>query len=64
MNYQTKLQAQLDYEKFFKEFPNQRNPTDLNTPEKFKFAKKIGFQRYRAMQQARKQGEPWSRKHK
>lgn len=55
LNAADKLRAQSLYENFFNWF-NQPNPTDLNTTEKFDYAQRIGFEGYRIMQAARKEG--------
>lgn len=47
-------QVKKDYQDFFRKHPNQKNPSDINTEEKFNFAIKIGWKRLRAMQNARK----------
>ncbi len=47
-------QTQLDYGVFFKENPNQKNPTDANTQEKWEYMCSIGFERYSCMLAARK----------
>ena len=47
-------QAQKDYETFFR-LHGQKNPSDLNTDEKWEYANRIGKQRYAAMLAARKQ---------
>ncbi len=47
-------QAQLDYKTFFAKHPDQRNPTDTNTQEKWDFMTSIGFERYCHMLAARK----------
>lgn len=55
-------QVQKDYEEFWRKNPEQKNPSDINTVEKFNFAMKIGWRRLRAMQQARKQGKEFTKR--
>jgi len=54
--------TELDYRSFFTKYPHQGNPTDLNTVEKWNFATYIGFERYRAMQTARKHGKAYTKR--
>ena len=56
-----KAQSQKDYEEFFRRNPEQKNPTDLNTPEKWAFATYIGYERYTAMQSARKAARSYTK---
>lgn len=55
----------MNTEELFKEWfrlhPDQKNPTDLNTQEKWDWMMNKGFPAFRVMQQARKRGEEWSR---
>lgn len=53
--------ATLDYHEFFRRYPGARNPTDLNTKEKFLYACEIGWERHRAMERARKFGHPFTK---
>lgn len=55
-------QVRKDYEEFWRRHPAQKNPSDINTEEKFNFAMEIGWKRLRAMQQARKSGEDFTRR--
>lgn len=48
-------EARALFNEFWRRYPNQRNPTDINTPEKATFLKSKGFDRIRLMQRARKQ---------
>ena len=41
-----------DYEDFWSQYPDQKNPADVNTKEKFDFAMSIGWRRFSAMQRA------------
>jgi len=59
-----KSQAQKDYERFWNKHPDQKNPSDINTIEKFNFAVSIGWTRLREMQRARKQGAPYTKRDK
>ncbi len=47
-------QAQEDYGWFFMLYPDSKNPTDMNTQEKWDFVQAIGFERYSYMLAARK----------
>ena len=42
-------------------YPAQKNPSDINTPEKANFLILKGFERIRVMQQARKQAYEFTR---
>lgn len=55
-------QVVADFREFFHRYPDQENPTDLNTVQKWNFATEIGFDRLRAMQAARKQGEDFTKR--
>ena len=48
-------QAEADYSQFFATYPDQKNPTDINTPQKWAFAQSIGMSRFSSMQACRKQ---------
>ena len=50
------------YGKFFEAVPDQENPTDMNTQEKWLFMKSVGFFGYRKMINARKRGKPWTKR--
>jgi hypothetical protein len=54
-------EAQALYEEFWATYPRQRNPTDINTPEKASFLILKGFERIRLMQRARKQRYEFTR---
>ena len=53
--------AQVLYEEFWAKYPNQKNPSDINTPEKASFLILKGFERIHLMQRARKQAYPFTR---
>ena len=57
-------QAKKDYEEFFRLNPDQQNPTDINTKEKFEFMIGIGWQRLWEMRKARKVGKPFTKRKK
>ena len=42
------------YEIFFNQYPNLKNPSDINCEEKYHFALCIGWQNLQLMQKARK----------
>lgn len=48
--------------RFFKKHPRQKNPTDINTEEKFKYATNVGWENFRLMQQARKAGYSFTKR--
>ena len=52
--------AEKLYDDFFRRYPDLKNPTDLNTREKFEFAVKVGWENYCLMQRARKQGKEFA----
>lgn len=58
---QEKAEAKCLYEEFWGMYPLQRNPTDINTPEKATFLILKGFERIRLMQRARKQKYDFTR---
>lgn len=49
------------YEEFRRLYPTQKNPSDINTPEKATFLILKGFERIALMQRARKQAYPFTR---
>lgn len=49
------------YEDFWKQYPHQKNPSDINTPEKANYLILKGFERVSLMQRARKQAYPFTR---
>jgi len=53
-------QAEADYDEFFKRFPSQKNPGDINTVDKFNFAVEIGWDRLRILQACRKKALPFT----
>ena len=53
--------VELFYTLFFTSVPDQSNPTDLNTIEKWNFFQAQGFEVYKAMQTARKQGKEYTK---
>lgn len=48
-------EARKLYEEFWKLYPNQQNPSDINTAEKANFLMLKGFESISLMQRARKQ---------
>lgn len=54
-------EAKALYEEFWKMYPKQLNPSDINTPEKATFLILKGFERISLMQRARKQGYAFTR---
>ena len=46
---------------WFRENPGTKNPPDLTKREKFNYAMRIGFDKHRAMVNARKQGLAWTK---
>jgi len=55
------VEAKALYEEFWKMYPKQLNPTDINTPEKATFLVIKGFERISLMQRARKQAYDFTR---
>ena len=49
------------YRLFFTTHPGQKNPTDLNTREKYEFMREVGYELFREMQCDRKRSEPWTK---
>lgn len=63
---QTLSEAQVElaralYEEFWSLYPTQKNPTDINTPQKASFLVMKGFENIRLMQRARKQRYDFTR---
>lgn len=54
-------EARALYDEFWQTYPTQRNPSDINTPEKASFLIQKGFERIRLMQRARKQAYDFTR---
>jgi hypothetical protein len=54
-------EARKLYEEFWQKYPDQKNPSDINTPEKANFLIQKGFERVRLMQRARKQAYSFTR---
>ncbi len=54
-------EAKALYEEFWRLYPSQKNPTDINTAEKAHFLILKGFERIRLMQSARKQKYDFTR---
>ncbi len=61
-------EAKSGYELFFRENPSTRNPTDINSREKFDFFVRNGWDLLSSMQEARKQNtekngrpNPWTK---
>lgn len=54
-------QARQDYLLFWERHPTQRNPSDINTKEKFDFAMEIGWRRLQVMQHFRKRAAAWTK---
>ena len=54
--------AKALFVEFWKMFPTQSNPTDINTSEKAQFLILKGFESIRLMQAARKQGYDFTKK--
>lgn len=46
--------AEKLYKRFWSLYPDQLNPTDINTPEKAAFLILVGYENLKLMQQARK----------
>ncbi len=46
--------AKALHEEWFKQYPKQKNPSDMNTEEKYHFAIRVGWVKYKMMQTARK----------
>jgi hypothetical protein len=55
-------EAEALYEEFWRMFPTQPNPSDINTPEKATFLVLKGFERISLMQRARKQKYRFTRR--
>lgn len=55
-------QAKKDYEAFWEKHPEQKNPSDVNTQQKFNFSMSIGWARLRNMQAARKAGYDFTKR--
>lgn len=55
-------EAQVLYKEFWKMYPKQLNPTDINTPEKANFLIMKGFERIRLMQRARKEAYSFTKR--
>ena len=53
--------AESDYRTFFLLHPGQKNPTDVNTDQKWEFIGIVGRKRFAAMQAARKAGLSWTK---
>ena len=49
------------YQEFWQLYPQLKNPTDINTPEKASFLIMKGFENIRLMQRARKQAYDFTR---
>jgi hypothetical protein len=56
-----RAEAEQLYNEFWKLYPDIKNPTDINRPEKAAFLILKGFERIRLMQQARKQKYDFTR---
>jgi len=54
-------EARALYDEFWRMYPTQPNPSDINTPEKASFLILKGFQRISLMQRARKQRYPFTK---
>lgn len=54
-------EARKLYEEFWRMYPTQKNPTDINTPQKANFLILKGFEKIRLMQRARKQKYDFTR---
>jgi hypothetical protein len=50
-----KEKAKELYSRFWKQYPDIQNPTDINTEEKHNFCKTITYEELSLMQRARKQ---------
>ena len=57
-------EAKALYEEFWKEHPEQKNPTDINTREKACFLALKGFENIALMQRARKKKLPFTKQPK
>ena len=49
-----------DYKEFWRRYPDQKNPTDINTREKHDYSNEIGWERFNNMQKARKLGRSFT----
>jgi hypothetical protein len=58
---QEESEARALYEEFWRMYPDQKNPSDINTPEKAAFLIVKGFERISIMQRARKQAYGFTR---
>jgi hypothetical protein len=58
---QEEAEARALYEEFWLIYPNQKNPSDINTAEKAAFLILKGFERIFLMQRARKQACDFTR---
>ena len=56
------LKARSLYRRFFNLYPDQKNPTDINTVEKAVFLVIVGFENIQLMQAARKEGHPFTKR--
>jgi hypothetical protein len=55
-------EAKKLYEEFWSIYPNIKNPSDINSPEKANFLIKKGFESIKLMQRARKQAYNFTKK--
>ncbi len=53
--------AKALYETFFEQYPNQKNPADIDTPEKVAFLAEKGLANVNLMRTARKLGMGFTR---
>ena len=58
---QEESEARALYKEFRRLYPTQKNPSDINTPEKATFLILKGFERIALMQRARKQAYEFTR---
>lgn len=56
------MRAKELYFIWFKQHPDQANPSDLNTEEKYNYALSVGYEEFKLMEIARKQGLPFTKK--
>jgi len=54
-------EAKALFDEFWELYPKQKNPSDINTPEKATFLVLKGFERVSLMQRARKQAYDFTR---
>ena len=54
LNSEEEIIAKKLYKNFFNQYPNLKNPSDINCEEKYYFALGIGWQNLQLMQKARK----------